>query len=320
MIFLERSILMRIVFMGSPEFALPTLTAISEHYQVVGVVTQPDRPAGRGKNVTPPPVKTLALALNLPVIQPENLKEPSALEQIRAWQPEMIIVAAFGQILRKNILDLPSLGCINVHASLLPRWRGAAPIQAAILNGDAETGVTIMMMDAGIDTGDILSQHVEPIHENDTASTLGERLAKIGADLLLETLSAYLTKSISPRKQPDDGVTYAPMLKKEDGRLDFSQPAIDLDRKIRAFNPWPAAFTMWWGNPMKILKAHIFVSPNTDMNKFATGSTLIIDQKPAIKTGDGILILDEVQPAGKKAMAGEVFLHGARDWGNDILG
>ncbi len=308
---------MRIVFMGSPEFALPTLNLLAQRYQVVGVVTQPDRPAGRGKILTPPPVKTLAIGLNIPVMQPENIKEPPAMEQLQAWQPDLIIVAAFGQILRQNVLGLPPLGCINIHASLLPRWRGAAPIQAAILNGDTQTGITIMMMDAGVDTGAILSQRSEPIMEDDTAGILGERLAKIGADLLLETLPAYIDKSITPKNQPEQGITYAPMLKKEEARLDFSQSAQSLDRKIRAYNPWPGAFTIWRGNPLKLLKSHVLESPSA--SPAIPGATLVIEQKPAIHTSNGILVLDEVQPAGKKIMSGHVFLQGARSWGNDIL-
>ncbi len=308
---------MRIVFMGSPEFALPPLMALSQNYQVVGVVTQPDRPAGRGKILTPPPVKMLAISLNIPIIQPEKLKDPSAIEQLQAWQPDLIVVAAFGQILRQNVLDLPPLGCINIHASLLPRWRGAAPIQAAILNGDAQTGVTIMIMDAGVDTGAILSQRTEPIHKDDTAGILGERLSKIGAELLIETLPQYLNKSITSQKQSEQGMTYAPMLKKEDARLDFTQSAQLLDRKIRAYNPWPGAFTIWRGNPLKLLMSH--ATESSSSTPFKPGQTLLIEQKPAIQTSNGILILDEIQPAGKKIMSGKVFLQGARSWGNDIL-
>lgn len=308
---------MRIVFMGSPEFALPSLKSLSQNFQVVGVVTQPDRPAGRGKVLTPPPVKTLALSLNIPVIQPEKIKEPSAIEQLQVWQPDLIVVTAFGQILRQNVLDIPPMGCINVHASLLPRWRGAAPIQAAILYGDAQTGVTIMIMDAGVDTGDILSQRSEPIKQDDTAGILSERLAHIGAELLIKTLPQYINKSISPQPQPEIGMTYAPMLKKEDAKLDFSLPAIELDRKIRAYNPWPGAFILWRGNPLKLLKSHVVISDSS--SPLPPGTTLVFDQKPAIQTSDGIVVIDEIQPAGKKAMAGNVFLPGARSWGNDIL-
>jgi methionyl-tRNA formyltransferase len=183
-----RSMNVRVVFMGSPEFALPTLRLLSESYPVVGVVTQPDKPAGRGNLLTPPPVKILAEALGIEVIQPQRLREPWALEQLQIWQPDLIVVAAFGQILRPIVLDLPKFGCINVHASLLPRWRGASPIQAAILHGDRETGVTIMRMDPGMDTGPILSQHSIAIHPEDTAGSLSPRLAETGANLLIQTL------------------------------------------------------------------------------------------------------------------------------------
>ncbi|HEY5902380.1 MAG TPA: methionyl-tRNA formyltransferase, partial [Anaerolineales bacterium] len=181
----------RLVFMGSPDFALPTLRALSERYQVVGVVTQPDRPSGRGRGLTPPPVKTLALELGLPLIQPERLRLPDAMEALRTFAPDLIVVAAFGQILKPSVLDLPRYGCINVHASLLPRWRGAAPINAAILHGDHETGVTIMRMDPGLDTGPILSQAAIPIGPDETAGELYERLSMLGAELLIETLPGY---------------------------------------------------------------------------------------------------------------------------------
>src|SRR5512147_1011647 len=220
----------RLVFMGSPDFALPTLQTLSEHYEVVGVVTQPDRASGRGRELKPPPVKLLAQELKIPVIQPEKLRQPEAMEQLRLWKPDLIVVAAFGQILKKDVLDLPRFGSINVHASLLPRWRGAAPINAAILHGDEETGVTIMKMDVGLDTGPILSQRSIRLTPDDTAGSVTESLSHLGADLLLETLPDYLSGKIQPLPQPEEGATYAPMLKKEEGRLDFTQPAEELER------------------------------------------------------------------------------------------
>ena len=247
----------RIVFMGSPEFAVPVLRKLSAQYPVVGVVTQPDRPAGRGRVLTPPPIKILANELNLPIIQPRRLSESDALEQLHLWSPELIIVAAFGQILKPVVLDLPHYCCINVHASLLPRWRGAAPIQAAILNGDETTGITIMRMDPGIDTGPILSQHPLPISPEDTAGTLSSKLAELGADLLIETLPAYLTGRRLPEPQDESLATYAPMIKKEDGLLDFTATAANLERKIRAFNPWPGSYTFWNGQMLKLQRAHI---------------------------------------------------------------
>ncbi len=300
---------MNVVFMGSPEFALPSLKRLAEHYHVVGVVTQPDRPAGRGMVLTPPPIKPLAQELGIATIQPAKLREPGAWEQLQAWQPDLIVVTAFGQILRQNVLDLPRFGCINVHASLLPRWRGAAPIQAALLNGDPVTGVTIMRMDAGVDTGPILSQREEPIRPEDNAETLAQRLAASGADLLVETLPRYLGGELQPRPQPEEGITQASMIRKEDGLLDFNQPAQALAWKVRAFQPWPGTFLNWAGNPLKVLRAHAVARTGAE-----PGEKQVVDHLPAVATADGWLVLDEVQPPGKKAMPGDVFLRGARQW------
>lgn len=300
---------MRVVFMGSPEFALPSLTRLAEQYSVVGVVTQPDRPAGRGMVLTPPPIKRLAQALGIATIQPLKLREPAAWEQLQAWQPDMIVVTAFGQILRPNVLDLPRYGCINVHASLLPRWRGAAPIQAAILNGDDRSGVTIMRMDAGVDTGPILAQRPEPILPEDTTETLSRRLAEAGAGLLVDVLPRYLSGELQPRPQPEEGVTRASMIRKEDGLIDFQQPAQTLAWKVRAFQPWPGTFFLWAGIPLKVLRAHAL-----EQGAGLPGEARVYQNLPAVATGSGWLVLDEVQPSGKKAMPGEVFLRGARQW------
>ena len=251
-----------IVFMGSPEFALPTLRALAEHYQVTGVGTQADRPAGRGRQLTPPPVKILAQELGLPVIQPKRLGEPEAMQQLRSWAPDLIVVAAFGQILRLELLDLPPHGCLNVHASLLPRWRGAAPIQAALLAGDEQTGITIMKMDPGVDTGPILSQRAGAIYPDDTTGSLAARLAQLGAELLVECLPAFLSGSLTPQPQDESQATYAPMLKKEDGQLDFHQSAEQLARLVRAFNPWPGAYILWRGQLLKIHHAHAVEAPS----------------------------------------------------------
>src|SRR5919108_2597354 len=224
-----------LVFMGSPDFALPALNALAEHYDVVGVVTQPDRASGRGRERKPPPVKTLALELGIPVMQPEKLRLPEAMEQLRLWDPDLIVVAAFGQILKKEVLDMPPYGCINVHASLLPRWRGAAPINAAILHGDEETGVTIMQMDVGLDTGPMLSQRSIRLTPDDTSGSALEKLSTLGADLLIETLPDYLSGKLRPTPQPEEGVTYAPMLKKEEGQLDFTHDVHQLQWRVRAF-------------------------------------------------------------------------------------
>jgi len=298
----------RVVFMGSPDFSLPTLRALADAYQVVGAVTQPDRASGRGRELKPPPVKLLAQELGIPVIQPEKLRQPEAMEQLRLWNPDLIVVAAFGQILKKDVLYLPRFGCVNVHASLLPRWRGAAPINAAILHGDEETGVTIMKMDVGLDTGPILTQGSLRLSREDTAGSVFEKLSGLGADLLIETLPDYLSGKIQPTPQSEEGMTYAPMLKKEEGQLDFTRPAEELERRIRAFNPWPGAFMDFDGTLLKIHRAHVAEG------EAQVGQRLIYEDQPAVGAGTSLLILDEVQPAGKKSMSGKSFLAGARHW------
>ena len=299
---------MKVVFMGSPDFALPSLRTLAKNYQVVGVVTQPDRASGRGRSVKMPPVKTLALELGIPVMQPEKMRAPEAMEQLSRWKPDLIVVTAFGQILKKDVLDLPRFGCINVHASLLPRWRGAAPINAAILHGDEETGVTIMKMDVGLDTGPMLAKRSVRLSADDTAGSVTETLSHLGADLLIETLPEYLSGKLTPQPQPEEGVTYAPMLKKEEGKLDFTRDVNELERQVRAFNPWPGAFMDFDGASLKIHKAHV------EMGNSSAGQRLIIQDQPAVGAGGGFLILDEVQPAGKKSMSGRSFLIGARQW------
>ncbi|HJQ14961.1 MAG TPA: methionyl-tRNA formyltransferase [Anaerolineales bacterium] len=298
----------RVVFMGSPDFALPILQGLSQYYDVVGVVTQPDRASGRGRELKAPAVKTLALELSIPVLQPEKLRLPEAMDQLRAWAPELIVVAAFGQILKKDVLELPRFGCINVHASLLPRWRGAAPINAAILHGDEETGVTIMKMDVGLDTGPMLSQRSIRLTREDTAGSVFAKLSALGADLLIETLPEYLSGKLTPIPQPEEGVTYAPMLKKEEGRLDFNQDVHELERRIRAFNPWPGAFMDFDGMLLKIHRAGV------EAGEASVGQRLIFQSQPAIGARGGLLILEEVQPAGKKSMSGKSFVAGTRTW------
>lgn len=302
-----------IVFMGTPDFALPTLRAIAGDFDVVGAVTQPDRRAGRGKVLTPPQVKVLAGELGIPVFQPRNINTPAALEHLSAWEADLVVVAAFGQILSPEVLNLSPGGCLNVHASLLPRWRGAAPINAAILHGDTETGVTIMQMEPGLDTGPIVSQRSIPIQAEDTAGSLFDTLAQMGADLLMETLPPYLEGKILPRPQDDALSTYAPMLGREDGELDFSQSAERLARRVRAFYPWPGTYTFWKGQRFKIHQAHALSVTTPGVSVFTT-----YDDFPAVGTSDGILVLDKVQPAGKRAMDGDVFLRGAKDWVLDI--
>ncbi len=294
--------------MGSPGFSVPVLRALAGSYPLVGVVTQPDRPAGRGRTLVAPAVKVAALELGLPVIQPEKLRLPAAMARLSEWNPDLIIVAAFGQILRPEVLDLPRFGCINVHGSLLPRWRGAAPVQAAILAGDPETGITIMKMDPGIDTGPILSQRSISIGPEETGGTLFEKLAHLGADLLLDTLTASLAGELRPQSQPTEGVTYAPMLRKEDELLDFNHTAEELERRVRALQPSPGAYFLVNGQSIKVCRASIAAG------KIKPGQRLVQEGYPAVGTVDGVLILNVVQPAGKRAMSGKDFLRGAREW------
>lgn len=301
---------LRIVFMGSPEIAVPALNALAEHYDVVGVVTQPDREAGRGKKIVMPTVKEAALRLNIPVIQPERMKVPGTIEQLEAWNPDLIVVMAFGQILRKNVLELPRLGCLNAHASLLPRWRGASPIQAAILNGDTVSGVTIMQMDPGIDTGPILKMRELPIEPYDTTVTLSAKMADLAAELLIEVIPEYAEGRLQPQPQPEEGACYTGMISKQDGQLDFSQSAEALVCKVHAYNPWPCAMFEIDGESFKVYQAHAVLSSEHP----APGTRTIVNRLPAIAASDGLLVLDELQAPGKKAMPGKAFLAGYRKW------
>jgi methionyl-tRNA formyltransferase len=299
---------MRIVFLGSPDFAVPSLEALASHYHVIGVVTQPDRPAGRGRRLRPPAVRLAAHRLSLPVVQPPRLASPEALDAIRSWAPDLIVVAAFGQLLRTSLLDLPRLGCLNVHASLLPRWRGASPVQAAILAGDATTGVSLMRMDPGLDTGPLLAQRAIPIAPDDTGGSLAARLAELGAALLLETLPGYVSGSVQPTPQDDSRSTHAPLLSKADGALDPTDPAVLLARSVRAYDPWPGTYVDWQERRMAILAAH--AAPALEHQP--PGVAVLAGDRPAITTTDGLLVLDRVQPVGKKPMTGEAFLRGNR--------
>lgn len=294
--------------MGTPEFSVPSLRALASTHRVVGVVTQPDRPAGRGRQLVAPPIKVAALELGIPMIQPQRLREPEAMQQVQAWAPELIVVAAFGQLLKPAVLDLPPFGCVNVHASLLPRHRGAAPISAAILAGDDETGVTIMRMDVGLDTGPMLSKRAIPITDVDTTATLTDRLAHVGAELLVETLPGYLSGAIPPVAQDSAFATYAPQLKKEDGRLDFSETAEALARRVRALSPWPGAFCLWQDQPLKVLEARPI--SGRGLQGAVSGGL----DGPAIACADGQLLLLKIQPAGKRPMSALDFARGTRDF------
>lgn len=263
------------------------------------------------------PVKRAALERDLPVFQPQSLRAPEALEQLRRWDPEVIVVAAFGQILPSEVLELPAYGCLNIHASVLPRWRGAAPVAAAILAGDKVTGVTVMRMDEGLDTGPIIAQRETVIRPDDTRATLMKRLSRLGADLLVRALPAYLEGDLEPRPQPEEKATFAERLDKEDGRLDWSHPAVELDRRIRALNPWPGTFTFWEGKRLKVMRA----VPLPEWDGDAPPGT-VVDTNGccAVATGDGALRLDKVQLAGKRAMEIEPFLCGQRDFLGGRLG
>ena len=299
----------RIVFMGSPDFALPALQALYEHYQVVGVVTQPDRPAGRGRQPQASPVKQAAQALGLEVYQPVSLRKPEVLAQLSAWAPDLIVVAAFGQILPKAVLDLPPKGSLNVHASLLPHWRGASPIQAAIAAGDDHSGVTIMLMDEGLDTGPILSQRSVPLPFGITGSQLSKQLAELGARTLIEILPSYLDGMVAPLPQNENEATYAPMLKKSDGLLDFNRTALELTRKVNAYQPWPGTYFNFNNRQLKVLAAH----PHDTFDS-SIGAHYIVNESPAVGTAQGLLVLDRVQPEGKKPMSGADFLRGQPNW------
>ncbi|HFE66391.1 MAG TPA: methionyl-tRNA formyltransferase [Chloroflexi bacterium] len=307
----------KIVFMGTPDFAVPALQKLIETQTVVGVVTQPDKPAGRGKKVRPSPVKAAAQAAGIPVYQPKSLRSEEAAAPLREWQPDVIVVAAFGQILRPHVLELPPHGCINVHASLLPRWRGASPIQHAILAGDAETGVCLMQMDAGLDTGPVYVCRRTPIMPEDTAAALHDRLAQMGAELLGAHLDDIVNGRISPTPQDDSQSTYAPMIKKEDGRLDWTQSAAELERRVRAMTPWPGAFTSWRGKMLKIKAAQIYPG---SVPAERPGLVIERQNEVVVCTGDGGLRLLDVQLAGKKVMPVTDFQRGHQDFTGSVLG
>lgn len=305
----------RVVFMGSPEFAVPCLAAlVRAAHAVVGVYTQPDRPAGRGRALMPSPVKVAAEQHGIPVFQPERLRR-AASGELAALEPEVIVVAAYGLILPQRVLDIPSWGAINVHPSLLPRHRGASPIAGAILAGDTETGVTIMLMDAGLDSGPILSQERVPIRPEDTTGTLTAHLAPLSADLLVCTLDRWRAGELTPQPQDPSQVTMTSLIHKEDGALEWGRSAVELARQVRAFQPWPGAFTHWRGQNLKVLEA----VPLPGLDATAEPGRVVAfpgrGSPPAgVQTGEGVLGLVRVQMEGRKAVAADEFLRGAREF------
>ncbi|MEM7347737.1 MAG: methionyl-tRNA formyltransferase [Chloroflexota bacterium] len=312
----------KIVFMGTPQFAVPSLerlieTSLESDWEVVGVVTQPDRRQGRGKKVSPPPVKVAAEQANIPIFQPETLRTDDAFSTLVAFAPDLIIVAAFGQILKPNVLALPQFGCLNVHASLLPRWRGAAPIAAAIQAGDQETGITLMQMNEGLDTGPMLYHQTVPIRLDDTTETLTKTLAQVGADLLVETLPAWLKGEITAIRQDDHEATLAPRLAKQAGSIDWFKPAAVIERQVRAFFPWPGTFTDSQRGRFKVLSVDVSESV---ANTLEPGTLFKHNKQVWVATGHDSLRLVMVQPAGKKAMPAEAMLNGMPDLWETRLG
>jgi methionyl-tRNA formyltransferase len=311
----------RIVFMGTPEFAVPALQALidSSDFDVVGVVTQPDRPAGRGNQLRQSAVKELALKVGIEIFQPEKLRGEEVMQRLEAWSPDFHVVAAYGQILRQAVLDLPTYGSINVHASLLPRWRGAAPIQAAILAGDAQTGITIMQMDAGLDTGPMLSTEAVDILPSDTSQTLHDKLAAISGPLLTKTLCGVISGDIQPQHQNNELSTYAPRIEKEEGKIIWANPVEQIDRQIRAYSPWPAAFTTLDSTLLKIAFGYpILDNPsNLQPGQIATDDP---DAPLIIGTGNGRYAPARLQLAGRKEMGVVDFLNGLGDLNGTILG
>lgn len=311
---------LRIIFAGTPDFAARHLDALlSSEHQIVGVFTQPDRPAGRGKKLMPGPVKVLAEEKGIPVFQPASLRPQENQQLVADLQADVMVVVAYGLILPKAVLEMPRLGCLNVHGSLLPRWRGAAPIQRSLWAGDAETGVTIMQMDVGLDTGDMLYKLSCPITDEDTSATLYDKLAQLGPKGLLETLTQIANGTATPEVQDEAQVSYAEKLSKEEARVDWALSAAQLERCIRAFNPWPMSYIVIDDQPVKVWKASVI---NSQVK--ADPGTIVEANKQGIQvaTADGILNLESLQPAGKKAMSAQDLLNSRREWfepGNRLL-
>ncbi len=297
---------LRILFAGTPDFSVPPLRALLEsEHQVVGVHTQPDRPAGRGRKLQPSPVKQVAQEAGVPVHQPVTLRQAEAVETIAALAPDLMVVVAYGLILPPEVLAIPRLGCVNIHASLLPRWRGAAPIQRAIEAGDRVTGVSIMQMDEGLDTGPVYLMRETPIEREDTAATLHDRLARLGAEALMEALPGIAAGTLQPKPQDESGATYAPKLEKKEAFIDWTQPAWRIERKVQAFNPWPVAQTRYEQANLRIWEAHAIegmaAAPGTVMAAGREG----VD----VATGDGLLRITRLQMPGKKPVTAQDFIN-----------
>lgn len=307
---------MKIVFMGTPDFAVPSLDALTRAgYEVAAVVTQPDRPSGRGKVLTPPPVKTAAEAAGIPVLQPAKIRTEEFFAELSSYSPGLICVTAYGRILPKSILDLPEYGCVNVHASLLPKYRGAAPINWAIVRGESVTGVTTMLMDEGMDTGDMLLRREVAIEEDDTGETLSRKLSIVGGELLIETLPLLIEGKLRPEKQDESRATYAPIIKKEDGLVDWSKPARDIRNLVRGMLPWPGAYTFLGGKMLKIFRASVSEGegrPGTVIS--SSGGAL------RVATGEEALDILELQIEGGKRLGAAAFLAGRKIPEGAVLG
>ena len=299
---------MKIVFMGTPDFAVPTLEALYQsRHEVVAVVTQPDKPKGRGKAMAMPPVKEKALEYGIPVYQPVRVRKDEAFfEELTKIQPDVIVVIAFGQILPERILNLPKYGCINIHASLLPKYRGAAPIQWAVIDGEKESGVTTMMMDVGLDTGDMLEQKAIPLDEKETGGSLFDKLSALGGSMILSTLKGLENGTITRTPQGESGTSYAKMLTKEMGHIDWTKDAVSIERLVRGLNPWPSAYTLYAGKTMKIWSAEVTDLPG----ERAPGKIHVTKDRLFLETGEGVLDVKELQLEGKKRMDTASFLRG----------
>jgi methionyl-tRNA formyltransferase len=328
--------MLRIIYMGTPQFAVPPLESLAANrapgkvlpdgYELVTVITRIDKPVGRGQQVVYSPVKQAALELGIPVWQPGSLKRPATIEALAAYHADLFIVAAFGQILPQAVLDLPRYGTLNIHASLLPRYRGVSPISEAILQGEHETGVTIMLLDAGIDTGPMLLKRQVPIAPDDTTGSLTEKLAQAGAEALLEALSLWISGKLVPQPQDERQASYTRMVRKEDGLIDWSRPAEVLARQVRAYQPWPGSYTHWRGKLLKIVAAHPYVLEDGALAGHEMPAGTVVTRRKdghqmlLVATGEGMLAIERLQLEGKKAVSADEFLRGYPQIARDVLG